>query len=88
MYGINDVFDYESDLLNPRKGGAEGAVVDRSRHRGILVACAVATVPFLVVLGVAGSWRANLVLLVSMFALLRLQRPAGCASRNAPSWIR
>ena len=36
MYGINDVFDYESDLLNPRKGGAEGAVVDRARHRAIL----------------------------------------------------
>ena len=27
MYGINDVFDYESDLLNPRKGGIEGDVV-------------------------------------------------------------
>ena len=26
MYGINDVFDYESDLRNPRKGGVEGAV--------------------------------------------------------------
>lgn len=25
MYGINDVFDFESDQLNPRKGGAEGA---------------------------------------------------------------
>ncbi|MBX7557973.1 UbiA family prenyltransferase, partial [Streptomyces sp. tea 10] len=24
MYGINDVFDYESDLRNPRKGGVEG----------------------------------------------------------------
>ncbi len=23
MYGINDVFDYESDILNPRKGGVE-----------------------------------------------------------------
>lgn len=26
MYGINDVFDYESDIRNPRKGGVEGAV--------------------------------------------------------------
>ncbi|MET0812743.1 MAG: prenyltransferase, partial [Microbacterium sp.] len=24
MYGINDVFDYESDLRNPRKGGTHG----------------------------------------------------------------
>ncbi|HSD02671.1 MAG TPA: hypothetical protein VLB81_09890, partial [Gaiellales bacterium] len=29
MYGINDVVDYESDLRNPRKGGAHGAVLDR-----------------------------------------------------------
>ena len=33
MYGINDVFDYESDMRNPRKGGVEGAVLDRSLHR-------------------------------------------------------
>ena len=30
MYGINDVYDYESDLRNPRKGGVEGAVGDVS----------------------------------------------------------
>ena len=38
MYGINDVFDYESDLRNPRKGGVEGAVVDRTEHRRVLLA--------------------------------------------------
>ena len=27
MYGVNDVFDYESDLRNPRKGGVEGALL-------------------------------------------------------------
>ena len=75
MYGINDVFDHESDLLNPRKGGAEGAVVDRSRHRGILVACAVACVPFLAVMGIAGSWPANLVLLLSMAAVIAYSAP-------------
>ena len=75
MYGVNDVFDYESDVLNPRKGGAEGALLERTRHRGILVACAVATVPFLVTLGLAGTWQANLVLVVSMFALLAYSAP-------------
>lgn len=75
MYGVNDVFDHESDLLNPRKGGAEGAVLERTRHRGVLVACAVATLPFLAVLLLAGSWSANLVLLVSMFALLAYSAP-------------
>ena len=32
MYGINDVFDYASDLANPRKGGIEGALLPRRLH--------------------------------------------------------
>ena len=32
MYGINDVFDYESDLRNPRKGGIEGIVLSDRWH--------------------------------------------------------
>ena len=75
MYGINDVFDYESDLRNPRKGGAEGAVVDRARHRGILQACAIATLPFVVVLALAGSVASNLVLLVSLAAVYAYSAP-------------
>ena len=70
MYGINDVFDYESDLLNPRKGGVEGAVLDRSLHRRTLVAAAVTNVPFLVYLVVVGSPLSWLVLAVSLFAVV------------------
>ena len=33
MYGMNDVFDYESDIVNPRKGGVEGAVLPKTMHR-------------------------------------------------------
>ena len=75
MYGINDVFDYESDLLNPRKGGAEGAVVSRSRHRGILIASAVTCLPFVIALGAVGSLTANLVLLLSLAAVLAYSAP-------------
>lgn len=70
MYGINDVFDYESDLRNPRKGGVEGAMLDRGMHRPILVAAAATTVPFLVYLVVVGPPLSWLVLAVSMFAVL------------------
>jgi 4-hydroxybenzoate polyprenyltransferase len=70
MYGINDVFDYESDLRNPRKGGVEGAVLDRSLHRPTLVAVAVTNLPFLVYLVVVGSPLSWLVLAVSVFAVL------------------
>lgn len=67
MYGVNDVFDYASDLRNPRKGGIEGGLVapERARavHRRILVACVVSTVPFVVWLLLVGSTAADLVLL-------------------------
>ena len=36
MYGINDVFDYASDLANPRKGGIEGALLSPRIHRATL----------------------------------------------------
>ncbi|MHA7269716.1 prenyltransferase [Arthrobacter sp. HLT1-20] len=75
MYGINDVFDYESDLLNARKGGVEGAVLDRRHHRFILWAAAVSTVPFLVVLAWVGDAVANTVLAVSIFAVVAYSAP-------------
>ena len=79
MYGINDVFDYASDLANPRKGGIEGGLVDPSRaraaHRRILVACAVTTLPFTVWLLALGSPLAGLVLLVVLFDVVAYSAP-------------
>ena len=70
MYGINDVFDYESDLRNPRKGGVEGALLDRSMHRQTLIAAAVTNIPFLVYLVIVGSPLPWLVLAVSIVAVI------------------
>lgn len=75
MYGINDVFDYESDLRNPRKGGVEGAVLDRSLHRPILVAVLVSNVPFLIYLVVVGSGLSTAILAVSIFAVVAYSAP-------------
>jgi len=75
MYGINDVFDYESDLRNPRKGGVEGALLDRSMHRPTLVAAVVTNVPFLVFLVAVGSPLSWLVLAVSVFAVVAYSAP-------------
>ena len=70
MYGINDVFDYESDLRNPRKGGVEGALLDPRMHRPTIVASIVTTVPFVVYLVVVGSPASWVVLAVSLFAVV------------------
>ncbi|MDJ0316274.1 prenyltransferase [Arthrobacter antibioticus] len=75
MYGINDVFDYESDLLNARKGGVEGAVLDRRHHRFVLWAAVIATAPFVLVLATQGGVGANIVLTVSLFAVVAYSAP-------------
>lgn len=75
MYGINDVFDYESDLRNPRKGGVEGALLDRSFHRVTLIAVVVTNVPFLVFLVAVGDPLSWLVLAVSIFAVVAYSAP-------------
>lgn len=46
MYGINDVFDYESDIKNPRKGGIEGMREQRAFHPYIVRACIIISIPF------------------------------------------
>lgn len=75
MYGINDVFDYESDLRNPRKGGIEGAVLDRRFHRITLWAAVLTNVPFLAVLLLLGHPLSALVLAVSVFAVIAYSAP-------------
>jgi 4-hydroxybenzoate polyprenyltransferase len=75
MYGINDVFDYESDLRNPRKGGVEGALLDRSMHRPTLWAALLTNVPFLVFLVWVGHPLSWLVLAISVFAVIAYSAP-------------
>ena len=70
MYGINDVFDYESDLRNPRKGGVEGALLPPALHRTTLWASALLSAPFVFFLATQGTGRANLVLGLTLFFVI------------------
>lgn len=78
MYGINDVFDYESDLRNPRKGGVEGAMLDPGLHHTVLTAGALTAVPvlgaMLVLAGARHPW-SWLVLAISLFAVVAYSVP-------------
>lgn len=67
MYGINDVFDYESDIRNPRKNSIEGAVEAKQFHPTIMWATALTSIPFVVAMLLLGSWQANVVLLSVLF---------------------
>lgn len=75
MYGVNDVFDYESDLANPRKGGVEGALLQRSRLRVLLWTSVLLPVPGAVWLLTQGDLAANMVLVVVLFAVVAYSAP-------------
>lgn len=75
MYGINDVFDYESDLRNPRKGGAHGAVLERRLHAITLWAAALSCLPFVVYLVLVGTPISWLVLAISLFFVVFYSAP-------------
>lgn len=75
MYGVNDVFDYESDLRNPRKGGTHGAVLDRRMHPITLWAAALSCLPFVVILVILGSPLSWLVLALSLFFVVFYSAP-------------
>ncbi|WP_062382618.1 prenyltransferase [Demequina iriomotensis] len=80
MYGVNDVFDHESDLANPRKGGIEGDVIrDRAEaarvHRAILWACVVLVIPPAVWLLTRGPLAAGVTLLLVLLGVLAYSVP-------------
>ena len=75
MYGINDVFDYESDLRNPRKGGAHGAVLDRRLHPITLWAAGLSCLPFVVYLVIVGTPASWIVLAASLFFVVFYSAP-------------
>lgn len=70
MYGINDVFDYESDLRNPRKGSIEGAILDKKWHRSTLAWSFGLPIPFVVYLLITGNLWANFWLLLFLFSVV------------------
>lgn len=75
MYGINDVFDYASDLANPRKGGMEGALLAPRLHRQMLWTAALTNIPFLLLLAAAGGPASWVALAVSGFAVVAYSAP-------------
>lgn len=78
MYGVNDVFDYESDLRNPRKGGSEGALLEPGLHRAVVWSGILTAAPLLLAmlwLGGTGHPWSWLVLAVSLFAVFAYSVP-------------
>jgi 4-hydroxybenzoate polyprenyltransferase len=48
IYGVNDVFDQETDAKNPRKGSLEGARIDRSEVSPVVLGVILTNAPVLI----------------------------------------
>ena len=70
MYGVNDVFDYESDLTNPRKGGLEGALLEPKYHAATLWISTSLAAPFVIYLLAVGSVFSGALLLLVIFSVI------------------
>ena len=75
MYGINDVFDYESDLRNPRKGGIEGALLEKKYHKLTIWSSILLCLPFLVYLYFVSSTESSLWLSLFVFTVIAYSAP-------------
>jgi 4-hydroxybenzoate polyprenyltransferase/GT2 family glycosyltransferase len=76
LYGVNDIFDYASDRLNPRKGGAiEGGLVGPSLAGRLWLAVAVSNIPFLLILGRLAGGMAAAALAVTVLVALAYSMP-------------
>jgi len=70
MYGINDVFDYQSDLANPRKGGVEGALLEPKLHRATISSGVLLSLPFVGYLLWSGDVWSDLILAATIFTVI------------------
>ncbi|MEY4990281.1 MAG: hypothetical protein RIS08_507 [Actinomycetota bacterium] len=59
IYGINDIFDQETDNINARKGGYEGAHIFPNEVKPIWITTVLTNVPFLIYFAITLPWQAT-----------------------------
>ncbi len=75
LYGVNDLFDYASDVANPRKRSIEGGLLPPDRRRSLWLGVAVTNVPFVVALGFVGGPAVAAALLVTVVVAVAYSAP-------------
>lgn len=75
MYGINDLYDYESDRRNPRKGGVEGAVLPPAARRRMWIAVAITNAPLLAAVAVLAGPVVGVALCLTALTALAYSMP-------------
>ena len=88
MYGVNDIFDYESDIKNPRKNSIEGGLVEKSKHKTLFWLILATNLPFLIYLIATGSLVSGILLaLIVFFAFSYSAKPLRLKEVQILDWI-
>ncbi len=75
MYGVNDIFDYASDVANPRKRSVEGALVPPDRRAAIWAGVLLTNIPFLLAIAVAAPLAGTAAVLLAAAAAVAYSAP-------------
>jgi len=75
MYGVNDVFDYESDIRNKRKGGVQGVVLNKKLHKSTIISAVIVNIIFLAYLFSQTTNRSAIVLVLVIFMVIAYSVP-------------
>lgn len=75
IYVVNDVFDYESDLRNPRKNSIEGGLLPPETHKPMLIGTAILNLPIIAYLLVNGTQTSNALLILIIIGAVSYSMP-------------
>ena len=75
IYVVNDVFDYESDVRNPRKNSVEGGLLPPETHRFMLFTTGLFNVAVLIYLFAYGHTASNLLLALIVLGAVSYSMP-------------
>src|SRR4051812_3589006 len=75
LYGVNDLFDYASDVRNPRKQGVEGGLVAPANARVLVAAILVTNLPPLLLLVALGGAVAGVALAITVIVAVAYSAP-------------
>jgi len=85
IYGVNDIFDQDTDQDNDRKGGYGGAKIRSHEVRPIAWAVALTNIPFLLYFAVTLPWPATLWMVAYAFSFWQYSSPP-LRFKGRPVW--
>lgn len=74
VYGVNDIFDYGTDISNPKKRSYEN-LLSRNAVRPLVINIILALIPFVILTGIFLPWQAWVMMVLGIVLLITYSAP-------------